>query len=116
MNYFIPPSSITDIAETSPNSPSCAKPQRSALPSPNAWGEGERYDVIVRVDNVFARVQVKSVLAKAPGKSYYRVGTTANHSTRYSANDIDFLVAYIFPRIPGTSSRSPSSSNEKLSA
>jgi hypothetical protein len=43
------------------------------------YGEGERYDIVVCVDNVFWRVQVKSV-----------------RHTSYSANEIDFLVAYIF--------------------
>lgn len=65
------------------------------------WGEGERYDVIVRVENACWRVQVKSVLAKVPTRSYYRVRTIAGRLDQrrplYSAQEIDFLVAYIFP-------------------
>lgn len=65
------------------------------------WGEGERYDVIVRVGSTFWRVQVKSVLAKPPSRNYYRIKTSGGTGTRgltpYSATEIDFLVAYIFP-------------------
>ena len=65
------------------------------------WQEGERYDVIVRVGNIFWRVQVKSVLAKPRSRNHYRI-TTCNGSSNgkrrtYSADEIDFLVAYIFP-------------------
>ena len=61
------------------------------------WGEGERYDVIVRVQNVCWRVQVKSVLAKTRGRPAYRIHLRCNAGNRrYSANDIDFLVAYVF--------------------
>lgn len=65
------------------------------------WGEGERYDVIVRVENVCWRVQVKSVVAKSPCTTYYRIKTSGGNArhghTLYSAHEIDFLVAYIFP-------------------
>lgn len=65
------------------------------------WQEGERYDFIVRVDNVCWRVQVKSVLAKSRSRHHYRVqtcgGETLKGRTFYSADEIDFLVAYIFP-------------------
>lgn len=65
------------------------------------WAEGERYDVIVRVENVCWRVQVKSVSAKSRPTAHYRVKTAGgNHRqgiTLYSPNEIDFLVAYIFP-------------------
>jgi PD-(D/E)XK endonuclease len=64
------------------------------------WGEGERYDVIVRVENVCWRVQVKSVLAKSRGRNDYRIKTSSGNRENcllYSANEIDFLVAYIFP-------------------
>ena len=61
------------------------------------WGEGERYDFIVRVDKVCWRVQVKSVLAKTPGRPDYRIHLRCNAWNRkYSANDIDFLIAYVF--------------------
>jgi len=64
------------------------------------WGEGERYDVIIRMNEVFWRVQVKSVLAKSPSKSHYRIKTSCGSSSRpyrtYSPHEIDFLAAYIF--------------------
>ena len=70
------------------------------FPVAKPWGEGERYDVIVRVDNVCWRVQVKSVLAKTPSKPHYRIKTSVGGGTRYrsmpySAKEIDFLAAYI---------------------
>ena len=65
------------------------------------WGEGERYDLIVRVENVCWRVQVKSVLAKTQRRLHYRIKTSGQDRrkgyTFYSANEIDFLVAYVFP-------------------
>jgi len=66
------------------------------------WGEGERYDVIVRVENVCWRVQVKSVLGKSRSRRDYRVKTSGGGSPReskpYLASEIDFLAAYIFPK------------------
>lgn len=65
------------------------------------WGEGERYDVIVRVENMCWRIQVKSVLAKSPTRHDFRIRTTGSMTRHgpslYSATEIDFLVAYIFP-------------------
>jgi hypothetical protein len=64
------------------------------------WQEGERYDVIVRVNEVFWRVQVKSVLAKSHSRNHYRIRTHGGGRCRltpYSASEIDFLAAYIFP-------------------
>jgi hypothetical protein len=61
------------------------------------WGECDRYDVVVRAGKVFWRVQVKSVLAMAPAKRHYRVKVTGNCKSTYTADEIDFLVAYIFP-------------------
>src|ERR1041385_7854760 len=58
---------------------------------------------IVRVETQLWRVQVKSVLAKCSSHRYYRVSTTGGRNAGcgpfrpYSAVDIDFLVAYIFP-------------------
>src|SRR4051812_36070332 len=60
------------------------------------WGDSDRYDVVVRFDKTFWRVQIKSVLGKSPLRSYYRVRTMDSRKHTYSANDIDFLVAYIF--------------------
>lgn len=66
------------------------------------WGEGERYDIIVRVENVCWRVQVKSVLAKSPSKTHYRIKTSTGGGVHsriilYSSKEIDFLAAYIIP-------------------
>jgi hypothetical protein len=66
------------------------------------WGECERYDFVVRFGKVFWRVQVKSVRAKDPRRSYYRLGTVNSHRLPYTSEHIDFLAAYIFPRTPGT--------------
>ena len=65
------------------------------------WGESDRYDVVVRVGRTFWRVQVKSVLGTAVSRRHYRITTTGGNSDRgrtpYSRDEIDFLVAYIFP-------------------
>jgi hypothetical protein len=61
------------------------------------WGDCDRYDVIVRTGKVFWRVQIKSVWAMVPARHHYRVKTTRGRETTYSADEIDFLVAYIFP-------------------
>ena len=60
------------------------------------WGDSDRYDVIVRFNKTFWRVQIKSVLAKSPSRAYYRVQTRDSRKHTYSPEDIDFLVAYIF--------------------
>ena len=60
------------------------------------WGDSDRYDVVVRFEKTFWRVQIKSVLAKSPSRDYYRVQTRDSRKHTYSARDIDFLVAYIF--------------------
>ena len=62
------------------------------------WGDCDRYDVIVRADKVFWRVQIKSVLGIEPSRGHYRVKTTGNRRSLYSADQIDFLVAYVFPK------------------
>src|SRR5947208_13283426 len=61
------------------------------------WGDCERYDFVVRVGKLFWRVQVKSVRAKAPQRPHYCLVTTNSHKIPYSSEDIDFLVAYVFP-------------------
>jgi len=61
------------------------------------WGDSDRYDVIVRAGKVFWRVQVKSVLAMTPRRAHYRVRTVGRTSIPHTADEIDFLVAYIFP-------------------
>ena len=62
------------------------------------WGDSDRYDVIVRFDKIFWRVQVKSVIRSKPSKRSYRVKTTRGANWSYSADEIDFLVAYVFPK------------------
>ena len=62
------------------------------------WGDSDRYDVIVRYEKVFWRVQVKSVITSKPSKRSYRVKTTHGANWTYSADEIDFLVAYVFPK------------------
>lgn len=61
------------------------------------WGDCERYDFVVRAGKVFWRVQVKSVRAKSRGRPHYSVKTTNWTKLPYSPEDIDFVVAYIFP-------------------
>ena len=61
------------------------------------WGDSDRYDVIVRLGKVFWRVQIKSVWAKYRTRAHYRLKTTGASHVPYSAEEIDFLVAYIFP-------------------
>lgn len=60
------------------------------------WGDSDRYDVVVRFESTFWRVQIKSVLDKSPSRDYYRVQTRDSRKHTYSARDIDFLVAYVF--------------------
>ena len=61
------------------------------------WGDSDRYDVIVRVGKIFWRVQVKSVWAKSPQKQHYRIKAVNGWGVPYTADEIDFFVAYIFP-------------------
>lgn len=61
------------------------------------WGDSDRYDAVVRSGSVFLRVQIKSVRAKSPGRSYYRVHTVNHLKLPYKSDEIDFLAAYIFP-------------------
>jgi len=60
------------------------------------WGDSDRYDVVVRVEKTFWRVQVKSVLALTPSRPHFVVQTKNSRGKTYSRDDIDFLVAYIF--------------------
>src|SRR5438128_5352851 len=61
------------------------------------WGDCERYDFVVRVGKLFWCVQVKSVRAKAPQRPHYCLVTTNSHKIPSSSEDIEFLVAYVFP-------------------
>ena len=60
------------------------------------WGESERYDFVVRAKKIFWRVQVKSVLRSASARRHYPVHTVNSGQVPYTAEEIDFLVAYIF--------------------
>ena len=60
------------------------------------WADGERYDFVVRSGKTFWRVQVKSVRALHQRRKYYRVAL-ASRRAPYTADEIDFLVAYLFP-------------------
>lgn len=63
------------------------------------WQEGERYDVIVRAESTFWRVQVKSVLARHQSRPSHHVQTVTGRDRRtYSLTEIDFLAAYIFEK------------------
>jgi hypothetical protein len=62
------------------------------------WGDSDRYDVIVRFEKLFWRVQVKSVFGVHSSRKSFRVKTTGGGDSRYSADEIDFLVAYVFPK------------------
>lgn len=62
------------------------------------WGDSDRYDVIVRFEKNFWRVQVKSVITTRPSRQSYRVKTTRGANWTYSADEIDFLAAYVFPK------------------
>jgi hypothetical protein len=62
------------------------------------WGDSDRYDVIVRFEKTFWRVQVKSVLDLTPSRPHFVVQTKNSRGKPYSRDDIDFLVAYIFAK------------------
>jgi hypothetical protein len=61
------------------------------------WGDSGRYDVVLRSSKIFWRVQVKSVLAMTPARRHCRVTTVNWLKVPYTADEIDFLVAHIFP-------------------
>jgi hypothetical protein len=62
------------------------------------WGDSDRYDVIVRFEKMFWRVQVKSVITARVSLTSYRVKTTRGGNGTYTADEIDFLAAYVFPK------------------
>jgi hypothetical protein len=61
------------------------------------WNEGERYDFIARVGKVCWRIQVKSAWVTQSQQAHYRFTTENRCGLMYTADEIDFLVAYIFP-------------------
>jgi len=60
------------------------------------WGESERYDVVVRCNQILWRVQLKSVWHISPSRNHYRIRTVNWMQLPYTADAIDFLVAYVF--------------------
>jgi hypothetical protein len=62
------------------------------------WGDSDRYDVVVRFEKTFWRVQIKSVLALKPSRPHFVVEIKNSSGKTYTKDDIDFLVAYIFAR------------------
>lgn len=60
------------------------------------WGDSDRYDVVVRFEKTFWRVQIKSVLALTPSRRHFVVHAKNTAGKPYSSDEIDFLVAYIF--------------------
>jgi PD-(D/E)XK endonuclease len=62
------------------------------------WGDSDRYDVVVRFEKTFWRVQVKSVLAERSSRAHFVVHTENTAGKTYSRDDVDFLVAYIFAK------------------
>jgi len=58
------------------------------------WGDSERYDFILNAGRVLWRVQIKSSFS--PRRC--QIGAYGNSGVPYTADEIDFLVAYISPR------------------
>ena len=58
------------------------------------WGDSERYDFILDSGHAFWRIQVKST-ARNSGSRYRVRGGGCN--SRYTSDEIDFLIAYIIP-------------------
>ncbi|MBZ5721944.1 MAG: hypothetical protein LAO03_16345 [Acidobacteriia bacterium] len=58
------------------------------------WGDSERYDFILDSGRQFWRVQVKSTECHADSRYCVKA---AGCNTRYTADEIDFLVAFIVP-------------------
>ena len=61
------------------------------------WGDSERYDFVLRAGKSLWRVQVKSVRTKTARGQHYRVALAGAFAAPYTADEIDFLAAYIFP-------------------
>ena len=58
------------------------------------WGDSERYDIILNAGRVLWRVQIKSSFS--PRR--LQIGVYGTNGVPYTADEIDFLVAYICPR------------------
>lgn len=61
------------------------------------WGDSDRYDVVVRFEKAFWRVQVKSASSKNPQRRHYRIKATNRFGVPYTVDEIDFFAAYVFP-------------------
>lgn len=57
------------------------------------WGDSDRFDFILSYRQLLWRVQVKSAWVGPP----YRIKTSGVRNIAYTAEDIDFIVAYIIP-------------------
>jgi hypothetical protein len=90
------PNSTRSAAENLLSLPSCRKAANLGFAVAKPWGDSDRYDVVVRFDKTFWRVQIKSVLALTPSRPHFVVQTKNTAVKAYSREDIDFLVAYIF--------------------
>ena len=72
--------------------------QKFGIPVCLPWGDNERYDMIIELNKVFYRVQVKTANEESNGaiKCYCR--SSANHTTNKKLstyeNEIDYFVFY----------------------
>ena len=58
------------------------------------WGDSERYDFILDSGHAFWRIQVKSTARNFDSRYRVRGGGC---NSRYTSDEIDFLIAYIIP-------------------
>jgi PD-(D/E)XK endonuclease len=58
------------------------------------WGDSDRYDIILSAGQAFLRIQIKSTWSR----KCHQVNACGNSRSTYTANEIDFLAAYIIPR------------------
>lgn len=58
------------------------------------WGDSERYDFIVNAGRALWRVQIKSIWTR----QHCQVNAAGNSGIPYTADEIDFLAAYLSPR------------------
>lgn len=59
------------------------------------WGDSNRYDFILDNGRRSWRVQVKSAYARGPHNYCIRASDSARR--KYTAHDVDFLIAYVVP-------------------
>jgi len=73
-----------------------ARAKERGLGVSKPWGESSRYDVEVEEGGRYMRVQVKSTIYKI-GNSYVCNTRPDNDLKPYTAEQIDFLAAYVIP-------------------